>query len=317
MSTERLPTRLETVLHWDTHQPRGDLLELYRKGARDQWNADTDVDWSISVDPEAENTPDATIPIYGSDLWARLSPREVRRFRRENMAWLLSQFLHGEQGALVTTAQIVATTPDMDAKLYGSTQVMDEGRHVAVFERYLRDKIGLQYPVDQNLRQLLASILTDARWDLKYLGMQVLVEGLALGAFATIEQFTAEPLLRQIIRLVMRDEARHVAFGVLSLRDHYRELSDGERRDRAQAALDACRIMYERFVAREVFAEMGLPVERCVELALSSPVMAAFRRTLFSRVVPNLRRLGLLLPEVRPEYERMGILAYEHGEPAA
>ena len=317
MSIEFLPSHLETALHWDTFKPRSDLYDLYRKGTRDQWNAETDVDWSISVDPEAENTPDMTIPIYGTDLWASLTPREVRRFRRENMAWLLSQFLHGEQGALVTTAQIVTTTPDMDAKLYGSTQVMDEGRHVEVFDRYLRDKIGLQYPVDQNLRSLLTSILTDSRWDLKYLGMQVLVEGLALGAFATIEQFTSEPLLRQIIRLVMRDEARHVAFGVLSLRDHYRELSDGERRDRAQCALEACTIMHDRFVAREVFIEMGLPVERCVELTLQSPVMREFRRILFSRVMPNLRRLGLLTPEVRPHYEKLGLLTFENGESAA
>ena len=149
----------------------------------------------------------------------------------ESQNWTLSQFLHGEQGALICTAQIVETVPWIDAKYYAATQVMDEARHVEVFAKYLDEKLSGHYPINAHLKMLLDDIISDTRWDMTYLGMQIMVEGLALAAFGFIHQLTTEPLLKKLLRYVMSDEARHVAFGVLSLQEFYKELdSDGDPR---------------------------------------------------------------------------------------
>ncbi|MBE7454341.1 MAG: ferritin-like domain-containing protein [Kofleriaceae bacterium] len=310
---EPIETRCPTA--WTTAYPPEDerLRALYGKAKHEQWDADT-LAWGQDVDPERENFPDQQIPIYGTDLWAGLDGRQRATLRQHSTSWMLSQFLHGEQGALLASSQVVDTVPWLDAKLYGATQVMDEARHVEVYERYLREKIELTYPVNPELKSLLRHILADERWDVKYLGMQILVEGLALAAFQFVHAFTSEPLLKDLTHHVMRDEARHVAFGVLSLGDYYRtELSEAERDERVRFTYEACRLMRDRFLQREVWQELGLPVERCVELTLSSPAMTEFRRLLFSRIVPNVKKLGLLTPWLRERFGELGILAFEHG----
>jgi hypothetical protein len=289
------------------------LRDLYEKAKHEQWEAGA-LDWAADVDPERENFPDAQIPIYGTELWTQLDARKKATLRQHSTSWMLSQFLHGEQGALLAASQVVDTVPWLDAKLYGATQVMDEARHVEVYERYLREKIELTYPVNRELRSLLDAILRDSRWDLKYLGMQILVEGLALAAFQFVHAFSTEPLLKDLTSHVIRDEARHVAFGVLSLSDYYQhELSEAERDDRAHFVYDACRLMRDRFLQREVWQELDFPVKRCLELTLASPAMQEFRRLLFSRIVPNVRKLGLLTPWLRERFAELGILSFESG----
>jgi len=310
-SWEALATHLIATYTWDYEPARANLKTLYEKAKRGQWNAATDMPWHIDVDPEAEHVPDQQIAIYGTEMWDRLTPREVERLRHENLSWLLSQFLHGEQGALLVTAQIVDATPDIDAKLYGATQVMDEGRHVEVYGRYLTEKIRHVYPVSVHLKTLLDTILTDSRWDMKYLGMQILVEGLALAAFRLINRITSEALLRDITEHVIGDEARHVAFGLMALGDYYADMPARERREREDFVYEACRLMRDRFLAEEVWATMGLPVEKCVEHALTCPTMIEFRRLLFSRIVPNVKRVGLLSPWLRERFDELGILQYE------
>ena len=152
--------------------------------------------------------------------------KEWIQFGVESQNWTLSQFMHGEQGALICTAQIVETVPWIDAKYYAATQVMDEARHVEVFARYLDTKLSGHYPINAHLKMLLDDIIADTRWDMTYLGMQIMVEGLALAAFGFLHQMTTEPLLKQLLRYVMSDEARHVAFGVLSLQEYYQQLVD-------------------------------------------------------------------------------------------
>jgi hypothetical protein len=290
------------------------LRALYEKAKHDQWDAVTALDWGLDVDPERENFPDAQIPIYGTDLWRQLDRGEIQTLRQHSTSWMLSQFLHGEQGALLASSQVVETVPWVDAKLYGATQVMDEARHVEVYERYLREKVELTYPINHELRSLLDAILRDGRWDVKYLGMQILVEGLALAAFQFVHAFSTEPLLKELTYHVMRDEARHVAFGVLSLADYYqRELSEQELAHRAEFVYEACRLMRDRFLQREVWETLGFPVERCLELTLSSPAMQEFRRMLFSRIVPNVKKLGLLTPWLRERFDELGILRFESG----
>ena len=216
---------IPVLFTWDYERSRDALSRLYEKAKTSQWNASTDLDWDTDVDPEKVSAelgggprqrfaalvdhPDSPARNFGDKEWTQLG------IELQNS--LLSQFMHGEQGALLTTARIVETVPWIDAKYYAATQVMDEARHVEVFSRYLNEKLGRQYAINTNLRQLLDDILTDSRWDITYLGMQIMVEGLALAAFGFMHQMTNEPLLKRLLRYVMSDEARHVAFGVLSL----------------------------------------------------------------------------------------------------
>ncbi|MEW6735844.1 MAG: ferritin-like domain-containing protein [Acidobacteriota bacterium] len=313
LEIENLLSEAEVVYSWNYAAQNEKLRALYEKGKRDQWNAANDLDWSIDVDPEdPQMFPEQSAVLYGSEIWARLTTRERTRMLHENTAWRLSNFLHGEQGALLATAQIVVSVPFIDAKFYGATQVMDEGRHVEVYQRYLQEKIGITYPINSDLKSLLDLLLCDKRWDIKYLGMQIIIEGLALAAIAVLRHVYNEPLLQRLLGYVMQDEARHVAFGVISVADFYRELSETERREREEFAYQACLLMRDRLTGSEMFEKMGLPVKECVEFVENSPMMLEFRQLLFSRVIPNLKKLGLLGSHIRPKYEALGLLRFEN-----
>jgi hypothetical protein len=316
--TTEFPVALENVFTWDYGAQRFDLRNLYEKSKDSMWNARTDLAWDTNVDPEAPSVPDQASPIYGTHLWDRLDQRtEVPKLRRLHTSWLLSNFLHGEQGALLATAQILSSVPSADAKLYASTQVMDEARHVEAYDRYLREKVGCTFPISPHLSSLLENILRDSRWDMKYLGMQILVEGLALAAFGFIHQMSSEPLIRDITRRIMQDEARHVAFGVLSLRGVYADMSEAELREREDFILDASRLMRDRFLAEEVWQHMGMPVDECLAISLTSPSVRLFRSMLFSKIVPNVKRLGLLTPRVRRGFEELDVIQFESWDASA
>lgn len=316
--TATIPVAYDTVFTWDYSAQRTDLRNLYEKSKDAMWNARTDVAWSTDVDPEAEAIPDQMSPIFGTRLWDKLDKKtELPKLRRLFTSWMLSNFLHGEQGALVATAQIVGSVPSADAKLYASTQVMDEARHVEAYDRYLRDKIGCTFPVSPYLKSVLDTILTDSRWDMKYLGMQIMVEGLALAAFGFIHQLSSEPLIRDITHRIMQDEARHVAFGVLSLKGVYPDMSASELRDREDFIIDASRLMRDRFLGQEVWEHMGMPVQECLELSLASESMKMFRGLLFSKIVPNVKRLGLLTPRVRRGFEELDVIQFESWDASA
>jgi len=311
-NVETLATTFPTTFTWDYAHHDASLGRLYDHAKRDQWDGATTLDWTLDVEPEAENLPDSQIAIYGTPIWDRLTTRERERLRHESMSWILSQFLHGEQGALLATAQLVDAVPVMDAKLYAATQVMDEARHVEVYDRYLRDKLEKVYPINPHLKTLLDQILSDSRWDMKYLGMQILVEGLALAAFGFIRSYANEPLIRDLTAHVMRDEARHVAFGVVSLRDFYaKNFTAAEIRERQEFTYEACVLMRDRFLARDVWERMGMPADECCDYALASPSMIEFRRMLFSKIVPNVKKLGLLDDWLRERFQGLGILEYE------
>ena len=185
---------------------------------------------------------------------------------------------------------------------------MDEARHVELFARFMREKIGLYYPVNPDLAQLLADALSDSRWDMPYLGMQVLIEGLALAAFGVHRDMANNALVKQLLAYVMQDEARHVAFGRLALRDYYAELTDAERADREEFVVEGCYLMRSRFQAQEVWARLGFDVAECMEFSEHAPVQQAFRTLLFSRIVPCVRDIGLWGPKVRRAYADLGVL---------
>ncbi len=187
----RIDGQTTTTFNWEYDETRDRLLTLYEKGKEKQWNTNTRLDWSVDVDPGSpENAPDFYIPIYGSDIWERMDEKARRELRHHMGAWINSQFLHGEQGALICTAKIVQTCPDVDSKFYAATQVMDEARHMETYSRYLREKIEMAYPINPNLQSLLNDVVSDPRWDMTNLGMQVMIEGLALAAFSLIRDYS-------------------------------------------------------------------------------------------------------------------------------
>ncbi len=240
--------------------------------------------------------------------------------RHALLAWMLSQFLHGEQGALFAACQVTEAVQWLDGKLYGSTQVVDEGRHVETFHAYLTHKLEKLYEINDNLYVVVDALMTDSRWDLKFLGMQIMIEGLALGAFGFLRAATGEPLLRQLLTFVIGDEARHVHYGVLALQKFYAsEVSGKERREREDWAFEVAYLLRNRFLAHEFYEEHWaheMSRAQWDRYVLESEMMALFRRTMFKRIVPNLRRIGLLSDRVRGRYEAIGLLQYEHGRAA-
>ncbi len=254
---------------WDYERDRGQLVTLYNKAMGSQWNSVTDLDWSIDVDPERlvaeQDSPllavarvAGTLP--GSPI-AAWTDREYTQLGIEMFKANLSQFMHGEQGAMMTAAKIVETVPWIDAKYYASTQTMDEARHTEVFAKYLRTKLGDAYPMSPFLKEQIWSLLEDPRWDIAYLGMQIVIESLALAAFGDMLRRTNEPLLTKLLRYVMSDEARHVAFGVLTLSEFYRELSEPELKERQEFLLDATLNSRARATTPEVWERMGTTAE--------------------------------------------------------
>ncbi len=313
-----LPSHFDTTFRWEYQDGRESLLKLYAKGKQRQWDATTRIDWSLDLDPEnPEQLPDESIPIFGSAPFERLTKTEKANLRRHFQAWQLSQFLHGEQGALICTAKIVQQVPNMDAKFYAATQVIDEARHCESYARLLHDKFELAYPITPTLKRLLDNVLTDSRWDMTYLGMQVLIEGLALAAFQQIRDHSQNPLAASVNAYVMQDEARHVAFGRFALRDYYPQLTQAERDEREEFAAEACYLMRDRFQAEEVWATLGLPVDECAAYMLESDFMRNYRSALFSRIVPTMRDIGLWGPKIRKAYADMNIMGYADVDVAA
>ncbi len=315
---ERAPVGPPAVYDFGYEATRPELRTLYEKSKDLNWNARTDLAWETRVEPEGEILPDGFNPIFGTDIWNKLDPKtEIPKLRRHLTSYMLSNFLHGEQGALLATSQILAQAPTTEAKLYASAQVFDEARHVEAYRRYLAEKVELLYPPSPHLKTLLDMVLDDSRWDFKFLGMQILIEGVALGAFGVIHQTAQEPLIKQITHMIMQDEARHVAFGVMSLKGFYETMTGAELKDREDFVIESSRLLRERFLGQEVWATVGLPQKACVEAAASSDLMKMFAKLLFSKIVPNVKRLGLLTPRVRKGFEDLDVIEYESWEPSA
>ncbi|HIF63469.1 MAG TPA: ferritin-like domain-containing protein [Deltaproteobacteria bacterium] len=296
---------------WEYDDGRKKLLGLYDKGKKLQWNAAERIDWSVDLDPDnPAGLPDEVIGIYGSKIWDGMDEAARVNVRRHFQAWQMSQFLHGEQGALVCTAKIVQQVPNMDAKFYAATQVVDEARHVEAYSRLLHEKYELIYPINPHLKSLLEDTISDSRWDITYLGMQVLIEGVALAAFGMIRDHAQNPLAQSVTAYVMQDEARHVAFGRLALRDYYPQLTDKERDEREEFVVEGCYLLRDRFLGDEIWANLGLPVDECKEATERSEFMRSYRSALFSRIVPTIKDIGLWGPRVRKAYADMGILGF-------
>ncbi len=314
----------DVLFTWDYERSRPALVKLYEKAKTSQWNASTQLDWSIDVDLEklaaesaASNERFNTLRTDPASPLKHWGDKEWQQFSIEMQKFLLSQFLHGEQGALICTGLITATVPWIDAKYYAATQVMDEARHVEVFARYAEEKLGGTYPINANLGRLLDNIVADNRWDITYLGMQIMVEGLALAAFGFMHAMTTEPLLKDLLRYVMSDEARHVAFGVLSLQEFYKGLDGKEIRERQEFAYEAAVQLKQRFMSPDVFERLGADPAKVLAFIESNndPGQQIFQSMLFAKIVPNCRKLGILDAGdgwLRRKFEELDIIQFEH-----
>jgi hypothetical protein len=316
---------------WDYERERGQLVTLYNKAMGSQWSSVTDLDWSTDVDPERlvaeQDSPLLAVTrlagrLPGSPL-ATWSEKEYSQLGIEFFKASLSQFMHGEQGAMMTAAKIVETVPWIDAKYYAATQTMDEARHTEVFARYLSTKLGEAYPMSPFLKEQIWSLLEDSRWDIAYLGMQIVIESLALAAFGDMLRRTQEPLLRKLLRYVMSDEARHVAFGVLTLAEFYESLSAAELRERQEFLLDNTLRNRSRATTPEVWERMGVSVAEVVPFILEAAGQArinpagGFARGFFAKLVPNVRKLGLLEANdgyLREKWGEAGLLEFEFSD---
>jgi hypothetical protein len=313
-------TPLTGAYNWDYRVADDRINKLYELGKELNWNASLDVHWDQT--PNWQDAPPMTEarkhelldenPWNGYAPWDAMSEERKLEFLRHDNAWALSQFLHGEQGALLVASQLTSCAPSFNAKLYAASQTFDEARHVEVFNRYLQTKIGMSYPINSGLKDLLDKILTDARWDLKFIGMQIILEGLALAAFHQASADTNDPVLKELLYLVIRDEARHVTFGVNYLEEFVMTLSDEEKEERAQFAYEACVVSRDRLIGTDVFRYFGWDVDETRDKLVELGLNADFLNMLYARIIPNLKRIGLLTDKIRPKFEEMGVLDYEN-----
>ena len=313
-------TPLTGSYNWDYRVADNRIQRLYELGKTLNWNGSLDVHWDQTPDWHEQTPvkPEFVDEFLAHADWNGYPPfdafsteRKLEFFKHDN-AWSLSQFLHGEQGALLVASQLASCAPSFNAKLYAASQTFDEARHVEVFNRYLQTKLGLSYPVNQGLKSLLDKILTDERWDLKFIGMQIVLEGLALAAFHIAMNDTDDPVLKELLYLVIRDEARHVTFGVNYLEEFVATLSEEEKEDRAQFAYEACIVSRDRLIPTDVYRHFGWDVEETRQVLVERGLNAEFLNMLYARIIPNLARIGLLTEKIRPKFEEMGVLNFEN-----
>lgn len=307
---EIFQTPLSGAYNWDYKVQDDRIKKLYDLGKQLNWDPEMDIDWDRPW-PKEERSPEM-MNLHEYEPYLAMDEKTKAEFWLHMNAWSLSQFLHGEQGALLVASQLVSCAPTLNAKLYAASQTFDEARHVEVFNKYLQQRIGMMYPINTHLKSIIDKILTDERWDMKFIGMQIVIEGLALSAFNTTRETTPDPVLKDVVYLVIRDEARHVTFGVNYLEEFLKTLSPEELEERAQFAYEACVISRERLVATDVFRHFGWDVENARKQVLDGFVMSTFRNLLFQRVMPNLKRIGLITDKIRPKFEALGILDYEN-----
>lgn len=305
-----VPQNFEAAFDWDYDDGRKQMMHLYQKGKDMQWDALDRIDWSLELDSENPmEIPDEVSGPFHTPHWAKMNNREKAELRRHAQAWTISQFMQGEQAALICAAKIVQQVPDLDAKFYASTQVMDEARHVEAYKKFL-EGFDVAYPMTKPLQTLVDQALRDSRWDMTYLAMQVVIEGLALAAFNNIREISRNPLAQQVNAYVMQDESRHVAFGRLTLKEYYPQLTEAERNEREEFLVEASYLMRDRFEARELYEQLDLPADAMIAAQNESGYQQHFRQTLFQRIVPIVRDIGLWSDKIQKAYTDMGVIGF-------
>jgi hypothetical protein len=304
-----LATAMQVVYQWDYDPAVEELRNLYVKAAEAQWIGDKALDWDRPIDlVKFSTTPlGAGVPLEKTSYWRSLPEETTSELVRRTAAFRLSQFLHGEQGALMVAAQLVNAVPHTDAKFYAATQTMDEARHVEVFAKYI-EKLDEIRPIAPSLKGILDQTLQTDDWMKKLVGMQIVVEGLALYAFREMRNLTEEPLLKDLLTYVARDESRHHAYGVLYIERCVPLLSDSARVELEDFALECARSLIDRnaqgffTTLLQIWQEVGVD-----PAAMFNSVHA--EREEITRDMPRGRRLGPVQGFVIPTLRRCGLLS--------
>ena len=312
-----IPTKFETLFQHEYPVEHPELRRLYENAKRDQWNVSRDIDWTRSVDLDDGVLADELIDIYGTPYWDRLSPRERSELNRRFTAWRLSLLLYGEHGAMLVCSQLVETVQGTDAKFFQATQVVDEARHNEVINRYMAEKLnGLCYPLAGNVRELFDTLLGDSRWTVKTIGLQLVAETFAVALFKMLGETAKDSLFRDICRLILQDESRHMGFGMLSLPSVIATLSEKERIELEDFTHWALVRTLTGLFPGEVYREMGFSAADVQAIQTMRRGRAAsndntvfrttFKRDLHTTVLQNLARVGLLTDRIAPKLESLG-----------
>lgn len=308
MGNFRVPVSFDVHLDWEYGSAHSRILRLRDDGARLVWREDVDIDWTLQeLAPPGSSALDRRV--FESSPLHRYGERTWREFLQDQQAWMVGQFLHGEQSALIISARLAEMLPDVGSKTYAAIQAAEEARHVSVFLRYTNERVTNPYPVAPSFERLLAQVLSERRWDMLVLGLHVMIEALALGAFRLASTTFADPLLRRITSLAARDEARHVSFGILLLESAFASMTEAERREREQFVLEAAELLSRRYMLTEVWKRLGIPISEGTAFVRSDDVMQGYKRTIFGRVVHALTQIGLMTPRVRRGLDRLGLLS--------
>jgi len=318
MDRRVIGSTFDTVFEYDYSVQAEDMRSLYEKAKRDQWNASRDIAWSTPETDDGRVLADELIDIHGSPIWERLGQAERVELNRRIAAWRLSVLLYGEQGAMLACSQLVNIVAGTDQKFFQATQVADEARHNEVMERYLQFRLGgLHYPMPENERFLFDAILTDPRWYIKTIALQLVAETFAVSMFRMMGQAAADPVLREICGRILQDESRHMGFGMLSLPAVVRDASAVERREMEDFTCLALEKVLTGFFPLEAYRDLGFSAAQIDEVRSYRRAAAArndyavyrkyFRRDMHASMVNNLVRIGLLTDRVRPRLAALGI----------
>jgi hypothetical protein len=217
---------------------------------------------------------------------------------------------------MLCAGQLVEAVPDMDGKLYASTQVIDEARHVEVFHRYIQ-RLDRVYPIMPNLKALLNAVLQADLWQMKCVGMQVIAESLAMGTFKALRAGTRDEVLKRIVELTAQDEARHVSYGLIYMKEELPRMSEPDLERVEDFALAGVGMLAGR--ANQVaagapllgiFREVGIDVESAtqeMQAKFRDPEFRAAQANPFrDYVIPQLVRIGLVTERTAPGYREMG-----------
>jgi hypothetical protein len=317
--TEHLvQSEFETLYQRDYSVQAPDMRRLYENAKRDQWNVSKDIDWSIPVDLEKGIFADGMIDGYGSPLYEKLDAKTKRELNIEFSCWRLSQLLHGEEGAMLACSQLVDMVPTNDAKFFQSTQVVDEARHTEVLSRYLAEKCdGRVYPMSQNIKHLFDYLLGQGKWFIKTAGLQLVAETFAVGLFRMLAETSQDPLLKTISKKILQDESRHMGFSVIGLPDMIASLSPSDFAELEDFTAEACRLVLRGQFPRPAFEKVGFSqseideIQRYrVENAKSNDYILfrqIFRREMYTQVVSNMKKVGLMSDRTRANLTKLGI----------
>lgn len=319
---KKLDVDVPLDLHWtwEYGSEVEELRALYERGKKGQWNAEDDLDWSIPLPRDEWFCPPigaALMPSVMTEMG--IDEKLCREAAFDEFSHLFSQLLHGEQAALQLCGQLTNACPTMDQKWYAGSQVIDEVRHVEVFSKFLQRKMGVIHPIDPTLKVLLDKLLEAPTWKLKVLGMQTLFEGMAVGIMDLVQRGNHNPLIREMITRVHQDEARHAAFGILSMRRLVKESTReelNEMEDFAFNILETLNANQQLDMLHRFGPKYGLDPENVVQMMHGMEQWPLINSEPFMHtVMPNLKRLGLITERTEQKYRDRGILVGDHLTP--